>query len=193
MTKYILLGGYPHKALDGGRAFYEELVEGFTEPVKILICAFARPQNVWQKTLDEDQVTFEQKLPNKRFVLKLASQNEFLEQVAWADAIYFRGGITEDLLEELIKQPGWTSIVRGKTIAGTSAGANVLGEYYAALDSPEVKKGLGILPIKVIVHYRSDYNAPNIDWDKSYQLLEDTGKKFPILALGEGQFEIVEQ
>jgi peptidase E len=192
MTKFILLGGYPQKADDGGKSFYEELVRGFEEPVKVLLCMFARPEDVWQKTFDDDQIIFVQQLPGKKLEMKMASPNEFKEQLAWADAIYFRGGITKNLLNELEKQEGWKEIVEGKTVAGTSAGANVLGAYYAALDTPVAEKGLGLLPVKVIVHYRSDYNTPNIDWDKSYQLLQNTGEDLPILALGEGQFKVIE-
>jgi hypothetical protein len=53
--------------------------------------------------------------------------------------------------------------------------------------------GLGLLPVKVIVHYRSDYNAPRIDWDKSYEQLETRGGNLRILALQEGHFEIIER
>lgn len=193
MTKFILLGGFPQKADDGGKAFYEELVKGFQEPIKVLFCMFARPEGAWQKTFIEDQAIFAQHLPNKKLTLKMASPEKFLDQIRWANVIYFRGGITERLLEELKKQVGWEKIIQEKTIAGTSAGANVLAEYYAALDRPEAEKGLGLLPVKVIVHYRSDYNAPNIDWDKSYEQLKNTGEELPILALREGQFEIIER
>lgn len=193
MTKFILLGGYPQKAEDGGKAFYEELVKGFDEPVKVLHCMFARPEDAWQKTFDEDQIILAQNLPNKKLTLKMASPSEFLEQVAWADVIYFRGGITKKLLGELQKQKGWENLIEDRTIAGTSAGANILAKYYCALDNPGVEEGLGLLPVKVIVHYRSDYNAPNIDWGKSYQLLEEAGEKLPIMALGEGQFEVIKQ
>lgn len=190
MTKFVLLGGYPQKADDGGRSFYEELIEGFSEPVKVLLCMFARSEDAWQKTFDEDQMILAQNLPSKKLTLRMASPGEFLEQVAWADVVYFRGGTTKKLLDELKKQAGWEKIIQGKTIAGTSAGANILGKYYCALDKPEVEEGLGLLPVKVIVHYRSDYNAPNIDWDKSYQLLQSVEEELPILALGEGQFEV---
>lgn len=193
MTKFILLGGYPQKAADKGKSFYEELIEGFDEPVKILLCMFARPEDAWQKTFEGDQVILDQNLPVKKLDLKMASPDEFLEQVKWANVIYFRGGITENLLEELNKQTGWEKLIQGKTVAGTSAGANILGKYYSALDTPSVKKGLGLLPVKVIVHYKSDYNAPNIDWDESYQLLQSTGEELPILALGEGQFEVIKR
>ncbi len=101
MTKYILVGGYPWKALDGGRAFAEELV------------------------------------------------------------------------------------------AGSSVGAHAISKYYYGLDDLKIGEGLGLLPIKAIVHYRSDYNAPNIDWDKAEVELKNYKEELPILTLSEGQFEII--
>lgn len=50
MTKYILVGGYPHKATDGGKALCEELVRGFGESVRILDCLFARPREIWEES-----------------------------------------------------------------------------------------------------------------------------------------------
>ena len=56
MTKYILVGGYIHKAQDGGKAFCEELVKGFNEnrPIKILDCMFARPRESWEEKINQD-------------------------------------------------------------------------------------------------------------------------------------------
>jgi len=57
MTKYILAGGYIHKADDGGRSFCEELVKNFDFNKKVIIldCMFARPKDMWDKKLEEDR------------------------------------------------------------------------------------------------------------------------------------------
>ena len=62
MKKFILVGGYPHKAIDGGRALCEELVEGFSEPIKLLDCFFARPQEDWEKAFQQDKEFFTRNL-----------------------------------------------------------------------------------------------------------------------------------
>ena len=49
---------------------------------------------------------------------------------------------------------------------------------------------MGLLPIKVLVHYRSNYNAPNINWDKAYAELKAYGEDLPILTLAEGEFVV---
>lgn len=194
MTKYILVGGYPHKATDGGQAFAEELVRGFSEPVRILECLFARPRENWDKAYEQDQEFFTRHLANKKLEFRMANPETFREQVRWAQAIYIRGGASEAVLMALQQQsPGWEKELAGKTLAGSSAGAHAISKYYYGLDDLKIGPGLGLLSLKVIVHYRSDYNTPNIDWDKAYSELKDFGEDLPIKALGEGQFETIRQ
>jgi len=191
MTKYILVGGYPDKAPDEGKAFCEEIVKGFEEPVRILDCIFARPRETWEKEYANDQEFFKDHLPNKKLEIRLATPENFVEQMKWANAIYFRGGRTTPLMELLNKNKGWDKELDGKTLAGTSAGANMMAKYYYGLDSLRLREGLGLLLVKVIVHWRSDYNATNIDWDKAYSELKNYKEDLPIITLDEGQFEVI--
>ena len=190
-TKYILVGGYVAKAKDGGKAFCEELTDGFEKPVKILDCIFARPVENWGVTFEKDKVFFRHNLPERKFKLVLANLDEFIEQVKWANVIYIKGGKTEPLLNELREQIGWEKELDNKTVSGSSAGAHAIAKYYYSLDKEGViKGGLGLLPIKVVVHYRSDYNAPNIDWDNADAVLEDYKKDLEVVKLREGEFKI---
>jgi len=189
--KYILLGGYPSRASDGGKAFLEEFINGFEESVKILDCVFARPQGEWEEKVTEDREFFKTHLTGKKFKIELAQPEKFIDQVKWANAIYFCGGRTSQLKKILAESPGWERELEGKTIAGTSAGANMIAKYYYGLDGLRIGKGLGLLPIKVLVHYRSDYNAPNIDWNKTYAELKNHKEDLPLLTLAEGQFEVI--
>lgn len=189
-TKYILVGGYPRKAIDGGRAFVEVLVADFEEPVKIVDCLFARPVENWSKAFAEDQEFFARYLPDKKLKFQLADPDKFTEQVRWADAVYIRGGETDTLISLLNKNTGWQKELDGKTLAGSSAGADAIAKYYYDLDDLELQEGIGLLPVKVLVHYRSDYNALNVNWDKAYSELKDYKENLPILPLAEGQFEV---
>ncbi len=190
-TKYILVGGYPHKAPDGGKAFSRELVRSFKEPVRILECLFARPRDNWEKAFNQDKEFFTNNLPHKKLEFQLADPEKFREQVAWANAIYIRGGASETVLLELQKQSeGWEKELSGKTLAGSSAGAHAISKYYYGLDDLKIGEGLGLLPLKVIVHYGSDYNAPNIDWNEAERALNLYKEKLPLIKLAEGQFEV---
>ncbi len=192
-TKYILIGGYVRKTADGGKAFCEELVKGFVEPVRILDCLFAEPEEIWKEKLANDKTLFAIYLPDKKLEIQLASPNKFIEQVQWANAIYLRGGETAKLISTLKQSKGWSDVLKGKTLAGTSAGANAIAKYYYSLDKLTVGEGLGLLPIKVLIHYRSDYNALHIDWDKAYSELRNHKENLPVLALREGEFKIIEK
>ena len=193
MTKYVLVGGYPRKAVDGGKAFFNELIKGFNnKPVKILDCLFARPTETWNHVFNEDKDFFLKYLSEGSFEIHLADVDKFTEQVKWADAIFIKGGNTEELLKLLTKNDEWLNYLNNKTLAGTSAGAEVIAKYYYNLETLKFSDGLGLLPIKVLVHWNSDYNAPNIDWNKSLQGLKDyKDKELPVYLLAEGEFKVI--
>lgn len=192
MTKFVLVGGYSNRTPDNGESFAKELVEGFDQPVRILVCLFARPAIEWEDAFHKDKLLFSTKLKQK-VLLELADPARFVEQVKNTDVVYFRGGRTKALIEGLKEAKGWEKELADKTIAGSSAGVNFLARYYYSLDNLEICEGLGILPIKALVHYKSDYNAPNINWDVVYQELKDFGDDLPILAIPEGKFEVISQ
>ncbi len=193
MTKYILVGGYVRKAPDGGKAFCEELVRGFSEPVKILDCMFARLQSVWGKTFAEDKEFFANNLLGINIELQLAGLDTFDKQVAWADVIYLRGGSSEELVKSLRQHSNWVQYLDGKTVAGTSAGADALSAYYFGLDSLETRDGIGLVPVKTIPHFKSDYHGWEFDWDKAEAQLKAYKEDLPLVTLQEGEFRVFEQ
>jgi peptidase E len=189
--KFILVGGFPAKNANSGKLFAEEVVEGFDQPIRILECLFARPEHEWQKAFEGDQLFFASQLRDRKINMTLASPAHFLEQLRKTDVVYFRGGVTSTLISVLKECDGWDKELEGKTIVGSSAGVNVLSRYYYSLDNLEVFEGLGILPLKALVHFRSDYNAPLIDWDRAYKELEHVGQDLPILTLSEGEYKVI--
>lgn len=191
MTKYILIGGYPRKAEDGGKALAEEMVKGFEEPIKLLICYFARPRLQWELNMVEDHLFFGGHLSGKKVEYQMAKVDTFIDQIRWMDVMYIRGGTTETLLEKLAECPGWEKELEGKTIAGSSAGAMAIAKYWYGLDTLKLGDGLGFVPVKVLVHYRSNYNAPNVDWDRAETELKNYKETLPVLNLAEGQFEVI--
>ena len=192
MVKYILAGGYLHKAPDGGKAFCGELIRGINKkPVKILDCMFARSLDSWEIKFKEDIEFFSKHIDN--FEPTLASEENFVEQVKLADVVFLRGGQTELLLEKLNKAGNWIKELEGKTLAGTSAGGDVISKYSWNLDLKKIEECLGLLPVKFIPHWRSDYDSPNIDWEKAFQELKDYKEDLPIYALEEGEFKVFEK
>lgn len=193
MIKYILVGGYVHKAKDEGRAFCEELIKGIDKkPVKILDCMFARKKEDWQDGIDRDKIFFSKFI--KDFELELAVPDKFTEQVKNSDVIYLRGGYTSPLIELLNKDIGWLKELEGKVLAGTSAGADAIARYYCVLKTHRVGDGLGLLPIKFIPHWKSDYSddeVRDIDWDEELKKIKEYKEELPIYTLGEGEFVVI--
>ena len=193
MTKFILVGGYVKKAPDGGAAFCDELVRGFEDPVKILVCMFARRREVWEEAFAGDIDFFRSRLPNKILDIQLAENGRLSEQVQWADVVFFRGGSSHELVDALKAEGDWMLHTEDKTIAGTSAGADALSKYYFGLDTKEVREGMGLLPVKVIPHFRSDYHGWEFDWDAALKELAGYREDLLVFALGEGEFRVVEK
>lgn len=193
MIKYILVGGYVHKALDEGKAFCEELIKGIDKkPVKILDCMFARKKEDWQESIDRDNIFFSKFI--KGFELELADPDKFAEQVKNSDVIYLRGGHTSPLIELLSKDIGWIKELQGKVLVGTSAGGDAIAKYYCVIKTSRVGDGLGLLPIKFIPHWNSDYSdeeVNNINWAEELKKLKSYKEDLPIYTLGEGEFTII--
>jgi len=94
------------------------------------------------------------------------------------------------MTESLVERPEWKKDLAGKTIAGSSAGADALSTYYYGLDTREVRSGTGLLPIKMIPHFKSDYHGWEFDWDKAEAELKAYKEDLPIMALREGEFKV---
>ena len=192
-TKFILIGGRAWRAKDGGRAFCLEATNGLDNDIKILICMFAEPEEKWMKKLEENRSGFRSNLPDRDLKIELADPGIFTEQVKEFDIVFFYGGRTSRLLQKLKPINDWKDFLNNKTIIGTSAGALAISGYGFDCDENAVIEGLNLLPVKVIPHYNSDYNKPNIDWDNAYAELKAYKEELPIYALGEGEFVVIEK
>lgn len=184
--KFIIAGGVVTKK-NKGKEFFEEFIKGFKEPIKILDVLFSRLEKTWERIFEEDKEFYSKRL-NKKFILELAKPENFAKQVENSNVIFFIGGNTEKLLETLKRDLSWIKFLDGKTLAGTSAGADAISKYYYDIEKFEVKEGLGLVPIKVIVHFKSSGTYPKVNWEKAVEQLKNYGKNLPIYKLKEGDF-----
>lgn len=193
MTKYILIGGYLYKAKDGCKSFFEELLKDCdkSRPVKILNCLFARPKDSWDNKFKENKEFFSKHINNFEFIL--AELEKFVEQVKTSDIIFLQGGYTDSLLKMLLAKKEWIQYLDGKTVVGTSAGGDVVAKYYSIFKTDSVGSGLGLVPIKFISHWQSDYSdeeISNVDWEAEFKKIKDFGEDLPIYTLAEGEFAV---
>lgn len=191
MTKYILHGGSLWESADRDKKLVEELIgEVANEPVKILICYFARPESQWDNLFATQKGQFDAFGLDRKYELLMAQPKDFISQLIWADVLFITGGAESKLRALLEKSPGWEKELNGKTIMGSSAGADLISKYYYNVDTLQIEEGFGLLPLKALVHYRSGYNAPNIDWDAVETELEKYKENLPVIKLAEGQFQV---
>ena len=196
MTKYILNSG----GLRGNPAlvkkFFTEVVKGLGNKPKLLICCFAQPREDWERKFTEDKEYIPKFLPKGVSpVFDLAFPSTFESQIKKSDAIYIHGG-DDHLIMYWLKQFNIPSIWEGKVVATNSASSHALAKQFWTCDWRQCMNGLGILPIKFLAHYNSEYGNDDsrgpIDWSRAYKELKNYGnQKLQIQALEEGDYIVI--
>lgn len=196
-TKIILAGGYMSKAADYGAEFCKEVVKYIDHPVRILECLFGLNHEAWEEALEREKQMFLKALPNIKIQFLIADKTIFVSQIKNADIICFRGGNTQQLYYVLKEIAGWQETIRDKIVVGTSAGAYILSEFYVhASESPELKRGFGLVQTKTVAHYRSDFLHKDNPikskeyWRKVDDLLDSSESHLNSTKLAEGEYKI---
>jgi len=195
MTKYILnsggLGNHPEKA----KIFFNEIISSLGNNPKILFCFFAEKRENWEEKFTLYKKDFESKISTKP-IIDLAFPDSFEKQIKESDAISIYGG-DDHLIQYWLRRFDLPKLWEGKVVATNSASSHALAKHFWTCDWRECMDGLGILPIKFLAHFKSDFgvNDPRgpIDWDNAYKELEKYGdKSLPIYALEEGDYKVFE-
>ncbi|HMO78399.1 MAG TPA: Type 1 glutamine amidotransferase-like domain-containing protein [Candidatus Paceibacterota bacterium] len=155
-TKFILHGGFnPGQTNEDNSDFYKEILRDAPEGSRILLVPFAKDTHRIPSATEK--VAFEFNKQNKNITVEVADEQNFIQQLKFADIAYFHGGASLKLLEALKKYLNLEDSLCGKIIAGESAGANVWSKFFYSPKADVVSEGLGILPIKMIPHYKKEY------------------------------------
>lgn len=198
MTRYIVNSGGIKRDSEKAKAFATEIVKGLGDHPRILYCYFANPRQDWEEKFSEYSKGFKSWLPEAiQPGFEMAMPDIFDEQIKRSDAIYMHGG-DDHLLMYWLRQFDIPRIWEGKTVATNSASSDALSKYFWTCDWRQCMEGLGILPIKFIPHYLSDYGNTDprgpVDWHKAYDDLKMYGDpSVPIHALEEGDYIVFEQ
>lgn len=189
MTKFILHGGMTSVRNENNKRFFEEVVKDLPENPKILISLFATEEGRWEEEYKYQKENFICNLERDDLEFQLASKENFMEQLKWANIVHFRGGKTLMLLDVLKKFPDFRNNLDGKTISGSSAGACFLVDNFYENDILEIHEGLGIVPVNLITHHGSE-QYPQIS-DSIFDELNSIGGKNVVL-IKETEFKIYE-
>ncbi len=132
MTKFILHGGYPKHQNELNVSLYKEICRGLPDGGNVLVIHFARPDEEAAERFEGEKNRILEQANGRRITIVLASMGEFINQLKKADAVYIDGGNADKLMKTLKQFPDFGELVKGKVIAGSSAGAYVLSKYYQA-------------------------------------------------------------
>ncbi len=193
MTKYVLNSGGIKNHLDLKRKFHQEIVKGLGDKPRFLLCNFAQGREYWEPKFAGYSNTISEDMPDDvKPTFELAAPDKFVQQCKNANVIYFHGGDC-DLLLYWMRKFDYLSLVKDKVVATNSASSCMVASSYYTCDWRDCQDGFGILPIKFIPHYDSEFGNDDprgpIDWEKAKQELENYGDKtLPVHALKEGEF-----
>lgn len=195
MTKYVLNSGGIKNQPELKKQFHRELVKTLGDAPKFLLCNFAQGREYWETKFPEYSSSIAEDLPKEVTPhFTLAMPDTFAKQCREVDVIYFHGG-DDYLLKYWMGQFSIPELFKSKVVATNSASSNMLSTHYWTCDWRQCGDGFGILPIKFIPHFQSDFGSDDprgpIDWDKARKELTEYGdKSLQIYALKEGEFKV---
>lgn len=159
-TKFILHGGFNTGQVgEDNSPFYKEILKEAPEGAKVLLVPFAKDADRIHLAVSKVSFEFNKNKTQKSIAIEVANEKDFMRQVQSANIIYLHGGKSLQLLEALQKYPDFGKILDGKTVAGESAGANVQCALFYSPQADGVFDGLGLLPLKIIPHYKKEYEG----------------------------------
>jgi cyanophycinase len=142
-----------------------ELAGGFSAPIRIIPTA-AAPDNNHQRA-GNNGIRWFQSLGAKDVVsvplIDKASAKDarIAEELREAKLIYMLGGFTGYLGETLKSSPAWNAVLdayrNGAVVAGSSAGAMVMCEFYYDLNQGEVIQGLNLVPNSIVLPHHNTF------------------------------------
>lgn len=179
-TKVILHGGFTRVQNDLNTTFFKEMLADTPDDITILLVYFASEKFDNTDKMHWATAGFVKNACKKQLIFVEATKEHFLEQVEMADIVYIHGGNTDKLLETLQKYPSFTTLLAGKTVAGSSAGAYALAAFGSTSDRGEVREGFGVVPIRVVCHFESETLPPN---PESVEKLKNTAPELDLILL----------
>ena len=160
--------------LEGGAEFAGRMKEPDLRAIELaggvdarisIIPAAAAPDNNHQRAGSNGRRWFEELGAKAVSILPLidrvsADEHENLEQLETSRMVYMLGGFPHHLARTLVGSASWLSMLQvfenGGVIAGSSAGAMVLCEYFYDPFEGRIERGLGLVPgICILPHHDS--------------------------------------
>jgi peptidase E len=175
-TKYILHGGNAQDVNDENILFFQEILSSYINHANVLLVQFAAVSEKQEVYKQRHIAQFERAKGQRTLSYEVSDVGKFDEQLKWADVVYLCGsaGGTVRLLDVLSRVQRLKQKFDEKTVAGESAGANILSVNCFSR-SNGIMHCLGIVPVNLIAHYQSgdELEMNNIDNDLEVLMLKN--------------------
>ena len=172
LTKYILHGGNAQDVNDENQRFFQEILYAYYNHVNVLLVQFAAVSEKQEVYRERHVAQFERAKGSRTLSYEVSNEEKFDEQLKWADVVYLCGsaGGTVRLLNVLSRIHDLKQKLKGKTVAGESAGANNLSvNCYSR--SNGIMHCLGIVSVNIIAHYESGDELEMLNLDNDLEIL----------------------
>lgn len=186
MKRLILSGGKPTES----KRWVDALLCQADGEARIGLCLFAGEDSKIQAAMESGVADVVKRWADKTKVeLKTLTPDNFTEASNWANIIVIPGGDPSKLQKELAPYGDLMQLWDGKTISGSSAGADIMCCRYVYLQDKTFHQGFGWVKANFIPHWLAEWEG----WDyKTWQwaaneLATDHGQT-PLLLVREGEF-----
>ncbi len=187
--KLFLHGGVTSPRTEKNKKFFQEVVKAGGN--KILIFPFAQKNRDYKLQFEVDSQKFIEHNSDIDIECAMASNDIdiLLEQIKEYDSLYFCGGYTKfhmDILKQIVDL---NDLLKDKIISWNSAWSMVWAKACYDWDGSKIVECLGILNIKIMVHWKTDrypwrYTGEDLEKLKNYW--ED----LPIYKIREQEYEV---
>jgi peptidase S51-like protein len=186
MKHLILNGGKPIER----KAWVELLLRDAGREARIAFCMFAAPsEDLREKMLAGIQQQITKHAGVRQIAFRVLEADNFNEVSAWANIIVIPGGDPWQLKNALAQYGDLMELWDGKTVAGFSAGADVMVRRYMYLQDKVVQEGFGWLPVNLIPHWQADFEGWRADdWQWASRQLASGPGDVPLITIREGEF-----
>ena len=174
-TKYVISGGNAKHNNAENDDFFKEILKDTPEELSVLIVMFARKGEGVERSYETAKQMFERNKSSKKILYSNALHSKLAQQIKDAHVVYIHGGENLAFIHEMRQYPDFAAQIKGKIIAGESAGTYLLSSVFYSKTIGRLEEGLGILPIKVICHFAGlhEEKLDSVSSDLKKVLLKD--------------------
>lgn len=186
--KYLILsGGKPMERA----SWVQALLAHAGREARVALCMFAGDDETIQQAMVSGLkaiIADAAEVPDISF--KVFTAENFKEVSEWANVIVIPGGDPAKLKKELEPHGNLMELWDGKTIAGSSAGADIMCKRYVYLQDKTFAEGFGWVQANFIPHWQSETwpDWGTDDWDWAAKELSGKPGGLPLLTVREGEF-----